>query len=116
MVRVHSLFKGIPARTDEEFCEELLVRGDVRIERIVSTGHASPQGFWFDQDDDEWVLLVKGSAVLGFADGTRTRLVPGDHLLIPRHARHRVEWTDPAGETVWLAVHLTGEEAVPAEG
>jgi cupin 2 domain-containing protein len=108
MVRVHNLFAEIPTGGDEEFLEELLRRGGVRIERIVSRGQASPPGFWYDQDEDEWVLLVKGSAVLGFSDGTRIPLAPGDHLLIPRHARHRVERTDPEGETVWLAVHLGG--------
>jgi cupin 2 domain-containing protein len=77
----------------------------VRVERIVSRGHVSPAGFWYDQTQDEWVVLLAGAAELSFADGRRVRLAPGDHVHLPAHERHRVEWTDPAQETVWLAVH-----------
>lgn len=112
---VRNLFEGVPAGGEGEFFETLLRCGGVRIERIVSRGQASPAGFWYDQEGDEWVLVVKGSAVLGFADGTRIRLAPGDHLLIPGHVRHRVEQTDPAEETVWLAVY-SGQTAVRTPG
>jgi cupin 2 domain-containing protein len=95
----------------EESAEEILRTDTFRIERIVSRGHASPPGYWCDQETDEWVLLVKGSASLSFSDGRALALAPGDHLLIPRHVRHRVERTDPEGETVWLAVHF-GEAGV----
>jgi cupin 2 domain-containing protein len=77
----------------------------VRIERIVSLGQASPPGFWYDQDEAEWVLLVAGKARLLFADeAAPRRLVPGDFVEIAPHRRHRIEWTDPAEPTVWLAV------------
>ncbi|MHB8801619.1 MAG: cupin domain-containing protein, partial [Rhodocyclaceae bacterium] len=78
-----------------------------RIERIVSTGQASPEGFWYDQPRDEWVLLLSGSAGLRFADEADVReLRPGDWLLIPAGCKHRVEWTDAAQPSVWLAVHF----------
>ncbi len=76
----------------------------VRIERIVSRGHVTPPGEWYDQDTHEWVVLLTGSATLTFEDRSET-LAAGDHVLIPAHRRHRVEWTDPAQPTVWLAVH-----------
>lgn len=106
MTEARNLFSAIPDRLDEEFVEELLASEGVRIERIVSRGHCSPEGFWYDQDRPEWVLLLRGSAVLRLAD--RDELIslgPGDFVNIPAHVRHRVEQTDPDEETVWLAVH-----------
>lgn len=89
----------------EEIFTTLLATPGVRIERIVSTGQCSPPGFWYDQPEGEWVLLLAGAARLRFADEAETRtLVPGDWLAIVPHRRHRVEWTDPAQTTVWLAV------------
>ena len=88
-----------------ERVEVLLTRPDLRIERIVSRGQASPPGFWYDQPEAEWVLLLAGAAGLRFADETEPRLLgPGDCVDIAPHRRHRVEWTDPAVPTVWLAV------------
>lgn len=88
-----------------ELQEILLDRGDVRIERIVSRGHSSAPGFWYDQTDNEWVIVLSGNAlVLLDGDGEPIALGPGDHLNIPAHVRHRVEWTDPERDTVWLAV------------
>jgi cupin 2 domain-containing protein len=94
-----------PAQGTEVFAD-LLAEGGARVERIVSRGAASPPGFWYAQDWTEFVLLVAGEAVLGFADGTERRLMPGDWAVLPAACRHRVAWTDPARETVWLAVHL----------
>ncbi|MBI1891211.1 MAG: cupin domain-containing protein [Burkholderiales bacterium] len=80
----------------------------VRIERIVSKGHATPPDFWYDQAEHEWVILLKGEAHLRFEhEAELTHLRPGDHVLIPAHVKHRVEWTTPAEETVWLAVFYT---------
>jgi cupin 2 domain-containing protein len=110
MFSVSSLFADIPREMPEELVGEILRTATLRIERIVSRGQASPPGFWYDQGMDEWVLLVKGSASLSFSDGRTIALVPGDHLLIPRHVRHRLERTDPEGETVWLAVHFDGDD------
>jgi cupin 2 domain-containing protein len=110
MLSVNNLFVDIPREMPEEIVGEILRTDAFRIERIVSRGQASPPGFWYDQERDEWVLLVKGSASLRFDDGREIALAPGDHLLIPRRVRHRVERTDPDGETVWLAVHFGGDD------
>ena len=107
-MNVENLFHDIPGGMPEELVGEILRTDTFRVERIVSRGHASPPGFWYDQETDEWVLLVKGSASLRFFDGREVALAPGDHLLIPRHMRHRVERTDAEGETIWLAVHFVG--------
>jgi cupin 2 domain-containing protein len=108
MITVKNLFTGIPREMQGEVFGEILRTEAFRIERIVSRGQASPPGFWYDQGTDEWVLLVSGSATLGFEDGRRIDLKPGDYLLIPSHFRHRVERTDPGQETIWLAVHGMG--------
>lgn len=102
-----NLLAGLPITPEaEERFETLLSRPGLRLERIVSTGQASPPGFWYDQADAEWVLLVAGRAALRFEDEAEPRLLaPGDWLLIPPHRRHRVEWTDAAAPTVWLALH-----------
>jgi cupin 2 domain-containing protein len=99
-----NLFEGIPAVLAEEFTERLAGRNGARVERIVSRGHASPAGFWYDQPETEWVVLVSGRARLRFDGGATVELAPGDHLTIPPHTRHRVEWTTDEGDTVWLAV------------
>ena len=105
MMAVRNLLADIPPGMEEEFGEEILRAESFRIERIVSRGQTSPEGFWYDQETEEWVLLVSGSATICFDDGRKVDLKPGDHLLIPRHLRHRVERTDPETDTVWLAVH-----------
>jgi cupin 2 domain-containing protein len=91
---------------ERECCETLLERPGARIERIVSTGQATPPGEWYDQGGDEWVALLSGRATLSFERGGRLELAPGDWLLIPAHARHRVEATSTDPPCVWLAVHL----------
>lgn len=101
-----NLFASLPSGAAEEQLVELLSRPGLRIERIVSYGHASPPGFWYDQPQAEWVLLLRGAARLRFEDETASRsLQPGDFLEIAAHRRHRVEWTEPVVPTVWLAVH-----------
>jgi cupin 2 domain-containing protein len=102
-----NIFEGVPeGPLPDELLTELLVAPGLRIARIVSTGQASPPGSWYDQDRAEWVLVLAGSAGLLLEGEDRPRVLgPGDHLLIPAGARHRVEWTDPGRPTVWLAVH-----------
>lgn len=100
-----NLLSPLPASLPEELVEMLCQSHDVRIERIVSRGHASPHDFWYDQEQNEFVLLVSGRARLAFADGSPViELASGDWLDIPAHKKHRVEWTDPVQDTVWLAV------------
>ena len=99
-------FSGIPSKLRNERIDELVASTDLRIERIVSTGHASPPGFWYDQPWSEWVVVLSGSAGLLIEGEAQPReLRAGDYLLLPPHQRHRVEWTDAHGPTVWLAVH-----------
>jgi len=91
-----------------EVFDAILESDFVRIERIISNGQATPAGKWFDQEQDEWVLLLTGSAGLLFEGEREPRLLgQGDHILIPAGCRHRVAWTDPDVRTVWLAVHFT---------
>ena len=100
-----NLLRDLPDAGASEIADALVTRPGLRIERIVSFGQASPEGFWYDQDEAEWVLLLAGAARLRFEDETQARaLGPGDWLEIAAHRRHRVEWTDPAKPTIWLAV------------
>jgi cupin 2 domain-containing protein len=101
-----NLFENLPERFAREQVIELLTAPNVVIERIVSTGQASPPGFWYDQEWNEWVILVAGGAQLLFEGEDSPRAMnPGDYIHIPKHARHRLESTDPEQPTVWLAVH-----------
>ena len=102
-----NLFAPLARTSTDEDISALLTTPNVRIERIVSTGQASPPGFWYDLDGAEWVVLLTGGAGLRFDSETEVReLKPGDYLHIPAHARHRVEWTHASEPTVWLAVHV----------
>jgi cupin 2 domain-containing protein len=101
-----NLFAALPRHGSEESIDLLVEQDGMRIERIVSTGQASPPGFWYDQPADEFVVLLSGGAVLRFEDGDRLMpMAPGDWVEIPAHVRHRVEQTDSERPTVWLAVH-----------
>ncbi len=106
--RFHSmknLFSNLPTDLPEELTEVLAAGQEVRIERIVSTGQASPPGFWYDQALSEWVVVLQGGAKLLFeGDSEPLHLSPGDYVNIPAHRKHRVEWTSPDQPTVWLAV------------
>jgi cupin 2 domain-containing protein len=103
-----NLLAALPSVAGQEHFETLVASGGVRIERIVSTGQASPAGFWYDQPDDEFVVLLAGAAVLRFEGvDQRVDLAPGDWIEIPAHVRHRVDWTQSNPPTVWLAIHRT---------
>ena len=103
---MNNLFADLPHRLPDELVTTLLDGGIVRIERIVSHGHASPSGFWYDQGQAEWVVVLKGAAKLRFeGDELPLEMKPGDFVHIPAHRKHRVEWTTPDEPTVWLAVH-----------
>ena len=99
-----NLLRDLPDARAAEIVERLAGAGAVRIERIVSHGQASPAGFWYDQDESEFVLVLGGAARLEFADGEALALGPGDWIEIAPHRRHRVAWTDPDRPTVWLAM------------
>ena len=101
---IRNLFSDVPRQLSDELVDVLAVGNQVRIERIVSTGHSSPTDFWYDQDEHEWIVVLKGEAKLRFQDDDQSvRMIPGDHLHIPAHRKHRVEWTTPNEPTVWLA-------------
>ena len=97
-----SLPEPLPA---EEVSEPLIPDQGLLIERIISTGQTTPEGEWYDQDRDEWVLLLQGAATLAYEDGRTLHLGPGDYILIPAHGRHRVEHTSQDPPCIWLAVH-----------
>ena len=105
---IRNILTGLPPALSGEAFETIAELDSVLIERIVSSGQATPEGEWYDQERDEWVLVLAGSAALLFdgAQGPR-RLGVGDYTLIPAGCRHRVIWTDPNVSTVWLAVHST---------
>jgi len=102
-----NLLSSLPAKLPDELTETLVEAKHIRIERIVSQGHASSYGFWYDQSENEFVLLVQGAARLRFEDSV-VEMMPGDWLNIPAHQRHRVEWAAPDEKTVWLAVFYEG--------
>jgi cupin 2 domain-containing protein len=101
---LHNLFADLPLAADEEHVLPVMETGGLRIERIVSNGQATPEGVWYDQETDEWVVLLRGTATLEFADGEMVEMAGGDYLKIARHTRHRVAAT--THDTVWLAVHF----------
>ncbi|MGD8579002.1 MAG: cupin domain-containing protein [Lysobacterales bacterium] len=100
-----NLLKNLPTDLPEELFETLVQSETVHVERIVSRGHVSPAGDWYDQERNEFVLLLQGAARLEFKEGYEVELEPGDWLGIPAHRKHRVAWTDPDQPTIWLAVH-----------
>ena len=105
-IATRNIFASVPPAALHEEITALLTATNVRLERIVSHAHASPEGFWYDQEWAEWVIVLKGSAGLHFEGESAPRaLKAGDYLDIPAHARHRVAWTDAAEPTVWLALH-----------
>jgi cupin 2 domain-containing protein len=105
VLTVANIFSKLPADLSEEAIDTLHRAGALRIERIVSRGHSTPASQWYDQPQHEWVMVLQGAARLLCDDGSRHRLQAGDFVDIPAHTRHRVEWTDPSVDTIWLALH-----------
>jgi cupin 2 domain-containing protein len=104
MISLKNIFGHIPENLEDEYVEKLVESNKVKIEKIVSHGHKSPEDFWYDQDENEFVILIRGEAELLFEGGEKIGMRPGDYLEIPAHKKHRVEWTDPDQFTYWLAV------------
>jgi len=106
-VNVHqgNLFDAIPEQLSEELFTNLFSRDSLRIQRIVSRGHATPASGWYDQSENEWVLVLSGEAIIALENAGEVHLKPGSYLNIPAHTRHKVLWTTPNADTVWLAVH-----------
>jgi cupin 2 domain-containing protein len=102
-----NLFSNIPIHMDDEVFETILASDKCEIKRIVSKGNQSPLDYWYDQEKNEWVMVLKGAAALKFKNGNKIlKMMPGDFVHIPAHFKHRVEWTDPEIETIWLAVYF----------
>ncbi|MFW2372791.1 MAG: cupin domain-containing protein [Gammaproteobacteria bacterium] len=107
----NNLFADIPSQLPDELTEVLVESRCVRIERIVSEGHRSDQGFWYDQDEHEWVLLIQGSASIEYDNGELIKMAAGDYCLIPAHQKHRVKSTSKTEKTIWLAIFYKKENA-----
>ena len=105
-MRIRNLFRDLPEMMIEEMSEALLDTQQFRLERILSAGQRTPPGEWYDQNTNEWVILLSGEAgVLFEGEAEACVMRPGDYVHIPAHKRHRVEWTDTKQKTVWLALH-----------
>jgi cupin 2 domain-containing protein len=104
-MKVKSIFELVPQDQKDEFFEDLIKHDNFKLERIVSNGHKSPPNQWYDQDTNEFVILISGKAELVFEDDEPVILNPGDYLVIPPHKKHRVDWTSKNEQTFWLALH-----------
>ena len=104
-MKTSNIFENIPKNLNNELFENLLTRDNLKIQKIVSFGNTTPKNEWYDQEDNEWVIVLKGEAVLSFEEGEDIRLKKGDFINIPAHTKHRVSWTTKSEETIWLAIH-----------
>lgn len=111
---MNNLFDLPSPLPNAEVFEPLLTSENVTIERIISTGQTTPPGQWYDQERDEWVILLQGTAVLAYPDGSQMQLQAGDYLLIRAHQKHRVEFTSADPPCIWLAIHFTSAEGAIA--
>ncbi len=102
MNNIFNLPSSLPNR---ELFESIISNDNILIERIISTGQTTPAGEWYDQEKDEWVILLQGFATLSYEDGSQIKLTAGDYLFIPAHQKHRVEYTSTSPNCIWLAVH-----------
>lgn len=111
MDKCGNLFANFPdKKLEDEKIEMLLEKKHLKLKRIISTGQITPENQWYDQPEDEWVLLLQGAATLLFENSITIPLKPGDYFFIPAHKRHRVLWTDPNQICLWLALYIEGEE------
>lgn len=101
-MKIKNIFGNVPKGLGEEFFENIISTKNMKVERIISQGHTTPIGEWYDQDKNEFVLVLKGSAELLFEKGQVIKMGEGDYIIIPAHVKHRVEKTDE--ETVWLTI------------
>lgn len=109
---VNNILTNIPEKVPEEIFKTLLFNRAIKIEQIISQGHCSPLKQWYDQVQDEWVILLEGHAKLQFeGDLEPITLNSGDYLFIPAHTKHRVHWTHPEIKSIWLAIHLYPTES-----
>lgn len=105
MTTLKNIFEDSSSEKGTEIFEQLLSNGNFILERIISEGHSSPENFWYDQEKNEFVILLSGSARISFEDGKIFDMAPGDYLIINARQKHRVDWTDPHQKTYWMALH-----------
>ena len=107
MIEIKNIFSDLPSELSQEIFQNILNDNNFKIERIISKGQSTPFGQWLEQELNEWVILLQGSAELLFEENMqKIKLRPGDYLFIQSHTKHRVEATDKEKETIWLAFHL----------
>ena len=99
-----NIFNNTPKDLTDEFFENIILSNNIKIEKIVSKGHTSPKFGWYEQDKNEWVIILKGEAILSFEDEKQIHLKSGEYINIPAYKKHKVSWTKPDNETIWLAV------------
>ncbi len=103
-MKLGNIFDSIPDNLDEEVFDFLLQNNHFKIERIISKDQSSPKFGWYNQDKNEWVIVLKGEALISFENDEEVNLKVGSYLDIPAHTKHKVKWTDPETETIWLAI------------
>jgi len=104
-MKTSNIFANIPSEIKEELFEDIISKDGLKIERIISKGHTTTEFEWYNQKSDEWVIVLKGEAILEFEDAPEVKLQEGDYLNIPALTKHRVSWTKPDVETIWLAIY-----------
>ncbi len=104
-MQVSNIFSATPSQLQEELFEDIVSNKNIKIQRIVSQGDSTTTDQWYDQESDEWVIVLQGSAIIIFEDEEKVQLSLGEHIIIPAHMKHRVFWTSPNEKTVWIAVH-----------
>ena len=102
-----NIYNSIPNDLTDEIFETIVQNNNIKIERIISNGHTSPESGWYDQEENEWIMILKGDAIITFEDNIEIKLNEGSYLNIPAHTRHQVNWTSQQKETIWLAVHYS---------
>ena len=100
----NNIFQNIPKDLKDEFFEDLLLGENIQIERIVSRGHTSPKSGWYKQEKNEWVIMLDGKAIISIKDSPDVKLEKGSYINISAYVEHKVSWTKPDYDTVWLAV------------
>jgi cupin 2 domain-containing protein len=105
MIEKKNIYYSIPEFSKKEVFEDILNAENLKVERIISYPDSIPENQWYDQDNEEWVLLLKGSATLEFSNNEIIELFPGDFILIPAHMKHKVNKVDKNAPTIWLALH-----------
>jgi len=103
-MKLNNIFAEIPDELDNELVQVLQQSDNIKIQRIVSKGQVSPETGWYDQQQNEWVIVIKGEAVIAF-EQTEVAMQAGSYINIPAHTKHKVSWTHPDIETIWLVVY-----------